>query len=99
VTGSFSSSGGMVSASCSSGLVTLTSWSPALGFGTDGFARGPAASAWVKFKSSGSEVTVTAACGSGGPHFSTAADDRHGGGGGDDHGGGGGGSGKGGGGH
>jgi hypothetical protein len=99
VTGNFGSGGGMVSASCSSGLVTLTSWSPALGFLTDGVARGPAASAWVKFKSSGSEITVTAFCASGHPHFSTAADDRHGGGGGDDGGGGGGGSGKGGGGH
>jgi len=93
VSGSFSSSGGSVIARCLSGQVTIARWIPAQGYATDGYLQGPAASAWVKFKSATSEVTVTATCGSGGPHFSTAADDNHGGGGGGGHGGGGGGGG------
>ena len=75
-----------------------TRWIPATGYITDGALQGPAGSAWVKFKSGSSEVTVTVTCQGGRPHFSTAADDRGGGHGGGD-GGGGGGSGGGGGGH
>lgn len=82
VSGSFSSSGGSVFAHCLSGQVTLTGLIPAQGYGTDGYFKGPATSAWVKFKSGTSEVTVTATCGGGGPRFSTAPDDNHGGGGG-----------------
>ena len=83
--GSFASSGGTVLASCSSGQVTLTSWIPAQGYETDGVSRGPARSAWVKFKSSGTELTVTVSCAGGRPHFAASADERGGG-----HGGGGG---------
>jgi uncharacterized membrane protein YgcG len=91
VPGAFRSSGGTVNASCLSGQVTLTSWIPALGYQADGASRGPGTSAWVKFKASGTELTVTATCTGGGrPHFVPSADDRGGGGGGDDHGGGGG---------
>src|SRR5215510_8009701 len=64
------------------------SWSPAPGYATDGYSRGPAGSAWVRFKSSGTELTVAVTCTGGRPHFTTAAD--NGGGGGDEHGGGGG---------
>jgi uncharacterized protein (DUF1684 family) len=77
-----------VFASCSSGQVTLSSWIPAQGFETDGVSRGPARSAWVRFKSSGAEITVTATCAGGRPRFAAASDERGGG-----HGGGGGGSG------
>jgi hypothetical protein len=97
VRGSFSSSGNTVLANCQSGQVTLTGLIPAQGFGTDGYFKGPAASAWVKFKSSATEVTVTARCGGGAPRFSALADDNHGGGGGGHDGGGddnGGGSGR-----
>jgi len=76
---SFASSGGTVLASCSSGQVTLSSWIPAQGYQTDGVSRGPARSAWVRFKSSGAEVTVTATCAGGRPHFTAASDDRGGG--------------------
>ncbi len=78
-------------ASCAAGQAALTRWIPASGYGTDGFVQGPARSAWVTFKSSGSEVTVTVTCVSGKPHFAVSADQRGGGGGGhggDDHGGG-----------
>jgi uncharacterized membrane protein YgcG len=91
VQSTFSSSGGTVFASCSSGQVTLT-WIPALGYRTDGSSRGPAASAWVRLKSGATELTITSTCASGRPHFVTSADSRGGGGG--DHGGGRGGSGS-----
>lgn len=93
VPGVFGSSGGTVFASCLSGQAKLTRWIPAQGYQTDGFSRGPGTSAWVKFKASGTELTVTATCAGGGPpRFIPSADDRGGGGGGggDDHGGGGG---------
>ena len=89
VSGSFTTSGGSVYANCLSGQVRLTSWVPAPGYLTDGYSRGPGTSAWVKFKSSATELTVTAACAGGRPRFTTASDNR-GGGGGDRHGGGGG---------
>ena len=92
VSGSFTTSGGTVYANCLSGQVRLTSWIPAPGYLTDGYSRGPGTSAWVKFKSSGTELTVNAACAGGRPRFTTATDNRGGGGGGGDrHGGGGGG--------
>ena len=92
VPGSFITSSGTVYASCLSGQVRLTSWVPAPGYLVDGYSRGPGTSAWVKFKSSGTELTVTAACAGGQPRFTTAADNR-GGGEEDRHGGGGGGGG------
>jgi hypothetical protein len=80
-----SSSGGTVFASCSSGQATLTSRIPAQGYQIDGFSRGPATSAWVKFKSSATELIMTVACVGGHPHLVTSVDNRGGG----DHGGGG----------
>jgi hypothetical protein len=88
--GSFVSGGGTVYATCLSGQVRLVSWIPAQGYLTDGYSRGPAASAWVKFKSSATELTVTASCAGGQPLFATAPDNGGGGGGEDRHGGGGG---------
>jgi hypothetical protein len=96
VPGAFQSSGGTVLASCLSGQVKLTGWIPAQGYQADGASPGPGTSAWVKFKASGTELTVTATCTGGGrPHFVSAADNRGGGdhGGGSGRGGGGGGSG------
>jgi hypothetical protein len=90
VPGTFTSSAGTVFASCSSGQVTLTGLLPAQGYQTDGYSAGPAGSASVKFKSSAAELTITATCAGGQPHFVSSADNR-GGGGVDDHGGGGGG--------
>ena len=89
VPGTFTSSAGTVFASCSSGQVTLTRLLPAQGYQTDGYSAGPAGSASVKFKSSAAELTITATCAGGQPHFVSSADNR--GGGADDHGGGGGG--------
>jgi hypothetical protein len=79
-TGVIPASGGTVFASCLAGQVTLTRWIPAGGYGTDGVSRGPAGTAWVRFKSAGTELTVTATCVSGRPHFATSADDHGGGG-------------------
>jgi hypothetical protein len=75
----FPSAGGTVYGSCTGGQATATRWIPATGYITDGAFQGPAGSAWVKFKSGSSEVTVTVTCQGGRPHFSTAADDRGGG--------------------
>jgi len=91
VPGTFTSSAGTVFASCSSGQVTLTGLLPAQGYQTDGYSAGPAGSASVKFKSSAAELTITATCAGGQPHFVSSADNRGGGGAADDHGGGGGG--------
>ncbi len=76
---SFRASGGTVFASCSAGRVTLTSWIPGQGFQSDGYVRGPAASAWVTFTSASAELTVTATCSGGQPRFTTSADNHHGG--------------------
>src|SRR5262249_40569538 len=85
-------------ANCLSGQARLTSWVPAPGYLTDGYSRGPGTSVWLKFKSSDTELTVTATCVAGHPRFTTATDIRGGGGGGEDrHGGGGGGGARGGG--
>ena len=93
VASSLTSSGGTVLASCSAGQVTLTGWFPAQGYQTDGYSRGSAASAWVKFTSGAAEQTVSATCAGNHPRFATARDDKggggHGGGAGDDGGGGG----------
>lgn len=77
--GIFSSAGGAVYASCASGQATLTGWIPASGYATDGDLPGPAPSAWVKFKSGSSEITVTVTCVSGNPSFAASSDDGAGG--------------------
>jgi hypothetical protein len=92
--------GGTVFASCAAGQVRLTNWIPQSGYSSDGYSPGPATSAWVKFKSSATELTVTATCVGGRPRFTTTTDNRGGGHGGNDSGGGSGsGSGSGGSGH
>jgi hypothetical protein len=105
VTGSSLTQGGTVYASCAAGQVTLKSWIPAQGYQAEDSLAGPGTSARVTFTSASGEITVTATCVSGKPHFATAVDDNHGGGaggagggGGDEHGGRGGGRGGGGGG-
>ena len=75
----FPSAGGTVFAYCSAGQVTLTTWSPAPGYRTDGVLRGPARSAWAKFKSGSTELTVTATCAVGRPHFTVTTDESGGG--------------------
>jgi hypothetical protein len=94
VSRNFTSGGGTVYAACLSGQAKLTSWIPAQGYAADGYVTGPAAAAWVRFSSSGTELTVTATCRGGQPRFAVAADVR-GDGGGHDGGGGGGGGGPG----
>ncbi|MDR2985005.1 MAG: hypothetical protein LBV34_09205 [Nocardiopsaceae bacterium] len=86
-------SGNTVFASCTGSQARITSWVPANGYSADESSTGPARSAWVKFKSATSELTVTVTCPGGRPNFTTASDDRGGG-----HGGGGSGRGRGGGG-
>ncbi len=74
---SFGTAAGMVSASCSGGLATLTSWTVTTpGFRTDGYVQGPAAAAWITFKSGSSEQTVTVTCRGGRPHHVISRDDR-----------------------
>jgi len=74
---SFSTAAGMVSASCSGGLARLTSWQVTTpGYRTDGYLQGPARTAWIRFKSSGREQTVTVTCRGGRPHHVISNDDR-----------------------
>ena len=87
--GVFSRPGGSVYASCAGGQATLTRWIPDTGYSTDGYVRGPTRTAWVKFKSANSEVTVSITCVAGKPHFAASSDDHGGGHGGDGGGGGG----------
>jgi len=61
------SRGGSVVAACTSGSVTLRSWSPAVGYRVDEVRRGPAAEAEIKFASSSNEVTLQVRCVSGVP--------------------------------
>jgi hypothetical protein len=77
--GSFSSTGGTIFATCLSGQVRLASWIPAQGYQTDRYSRGPATSVWVTFKSSATELTVTATCAGSRPHFTSTKDNRGGG--------------------
>jgi hypothetical protein len=83
-TGTKHASGGTVGASCSGGQVTLTGWFAAQGYQIDGASRGPAESAWVKFRGASAEQTVSVTCAGGWPQFAVSLDNR-GGGGGDDH--------------
>src|SRR6185437_13877228 len=65
----FPTAAGVVSASCSSGLATLTTWQITTpGYEADGYSRGPARTAWIKFKSGTTEQTVTVSCPGGIPH-------------------------------
>jgi hypothetical protein len=80
----FPTPAGSVSASCSAGLATLTTWSITTpGYQADGYLQGPAPAAWIRFRSGSAEQTVTVTCASGIPHRVIST-----GGGGDDHGGG-----------
>jgi hypothetical protein len=91
-TGAKAFGGNTVFASCAGSQATITRWIPAGGYSTDESSTGPARSAFVKFKSASSEITVTVTCPSGTPQFTRASDERGGG-----HGGGGSGRGRGGG--
>jgi hypothetical protein len=74
---SFATAAGMVSASCSGRLAMLTAWTVTTpGYRTDGYVQGPAAVAWITFKSGGSEQTVTVTCRGGRPHHVISNDDR-----------------------
>ncbi|HEU5421418.1 MAG TPA: hypothetical protein VFV41_27280 [Streptosporangiaceae bacterium] len=75
---SFSTAAGMVSASCPGGLARLTSWQITTpGYRADGYVQGPAAMAWIKFKSSGGrEQTVTVTCRGGRPQHVISNDDN-----------------------
>jgi hypothetical protein len=93
-TGRRSFGGNAVFASCTGSQARITSWIPAGGFSADESSTGPAQSAFVKFKSASSEITVTVTCPGGEPQFTRSLDERGGG-----HGGGGSGRGRGGGGN
>jgi hypothetical protein len=67
---------GSVVAQCDNGQVYLVSWSPAQGYRVDDYARGPAASASIKFKNDTSEVVAIFTCVAGEPHVESAADDH-----------------------
>ncbi|MFI7692160.1 hypothetical protein ACIBQ6_24030 [Nonomuraea sp. NPDC049655] len=59
---------GTVIASCSGGLVTLRSWSPAQGYSVDGVQPGPAREAKVEFEpEDGEEVELKIFCSPDGP--------------------------------
>jgi len=78
-TGTKHASGGTVVASCSGGQVTLTGWFAAQGYQIDGASRGPAESAWVKFRGASAEQTVSVTCAGGRPQFAVSLDNRGGG--------------------
>jgi hypothetical protein len=67
-------SGGTILAQCDRDQVSLLSWSPAQGYRTDGVDRGPALSAWVKFKNGKSEVVVHVTCSAGEPRAVSTTD-------------------------
>jgi hypothetical protein len=67
---------GSVVAQCDNGQVYLVSWSPAQGYRVDDYARGPGASASIKFKNATSEVVEIFTCVTGEPHVESAADDH-----------------------
>jgi len=90
-TGARSFSGNVVYASCNRSQAAITRWIPATGYSTDESSVGPARSAFVKFKSASSEITVTVTCPGGRLQFTRSLDERGGGHGGG-HGSGGGGS-------
>jgi hypothetical protein len=71
-----STPGGTIIATCDVDRVTLTSWSPGQGFGTDGVERGPAPVASIKFKNGKNELKVTVTCQAGEPHAVWAPDDH-----------------------
>jgi uncharacterized membrane protein YgcG len=84
----FPTPAGSVSASCSAGLATLTTWSITTpGYQADGYLQGPAPAAWIRFRSGSAEQTVTVTCASGIPHRVISTGGRGTGGTGDDHGG------------
>ncbi len=72
------SRGGSVVAACTSGRVTLRSWSPAVGYRVDEVNRGPATEVEVKFVSSSSEVQLKVRCVSGVPTGQSEVDDESG---------------------
>jgi hypothetical protein len=72
------SRGGSVVAACTSGRVTLRSWSPAVGYRVDEVDRGPDDEAEIKFVSSSSEVQMKVRCASGVPSAETEVDDESG---------------------
>jgi hypothetical protein len=70
-----SSRGGSVVAACTSGLVTLRSWSTAVGYRFDEWSRGPATEAEIKFASGSNEVTLKVRCVSGVPSGTSEVDE------------------------
>ncbi|MGH8837333.1 MAG: hypothetical protein ACRDWG_20430 [Actinomycetes bacterium] len=70
------SDGGTVIATCAGGLVTLESWSPAIGFRVEHWDRGPATTAEVEFESNDDRYKLEISCRSGVPTVHTEHDDR-----------------------
>ncbi|GLY91769.1 hypothetical protein [Actinoallomurus iriomotensis] len=77
VTRSLGTGGGTVTARCAGGKVTIVAVTPAQGFHTDGFARGPAPSVTLKLESDEKEYGVTVACEGGSPVARSTTDDGH----------------------
>ncbi|GAB2850069.1 hypothetical protein GCM10027176_61500 [Actinoallomurus bryophytorum] len=69
--------GGTVTARCEGGKVTILAATPAQGFHTDGFDRGPATSSSLTFESAEEEFAVTVDCQGGSPAVHVAQDDGH----------------------
>jgi hypothetical protein len=69
--------GGTVTARCAGGRVTIVAVTPAQGFHSSGFPRGPVASAGLTLESGDKEYKVTVACENGSPVVGAAADDGH----------------------
>lgn len=69
------SRGGSAVAACTSGLVTLRSWSPAVGYRVDEVRRGPSSEVEIKFVSSANEVTLRVRCNVGVPTGSSEVED------------------------
>jgi hypothetical protein len=66
--------GGSIVARCTGAEVTLTSWSPASGYRTDGVEPGPSPAVSVKFKAGRTEIQVEVTCVGGVPTAATSTD-------------------------
>jgi hypothetical protein len=67
--------GGTIVASCTGGLVTMHSWSPAQGFRSDHAEPGPATTASIRFKADGNDVRIQVTCVAGEPQLRIVPDD------------------------
>jgi hypothetical protein len=77
VTRNLAAGGGIVTARCDGGQVTIMAWTPAQGYRADDLNRGPAVTAALTFTSDRLEYAVTVTCEAGAPVAHSEKDDGH----------------------